>query len=169
MLFVACSGSPTVARVNEEPITAAEVTALSAETPSDLVIAGDPFRRVLSLLIVNLALSTAAEAQFGLEDLDNAERIAVRIAHPPPAEQSVFDQIAADPRLTTAYAEGAAEYFMIRDAVLAEIVTEEVDDAAIQELFGAWADEAVASAEVEVRSQVGSWGGSGVGVLPPPS
>ena len=170
ILAAACSGSPTVAEVNGQEITAAEVNALSADPPDDVVIAGDPFRADLDLLIVNVALMSAAEEQFGFEDLDDPDRIAGRIATPPPPEQQIFANIAADPSLSDTYAEAASAYFTIREAVIDELATEDdLDDAAKGELFGRWADEAVSAAEVVIRSQVGIWGGTGLGVLPPPA
>lgn len=170
VLLAACSSSPTVAEVNGETITAADVDALTAEsTDDDAHVPGDPFRALLGLIIENIALRIAAEEEFGLTGLNDPDRLATRIADPPDREVSVFLNIEANPELTQAYAEGAAEYFTIRDAVLGEILTEEgLDTAAIDAAFEAWRVEVLDAADVIVRSQVGLWGGSGAGVLPPP-
>ncbi len=169
VLVAACSGSPTAAEVNGETITVEQVSALSVEDAGGVIIPGDPFRATLSLLIANVALRTAAEDQFGLVDLNDPGRIAAKIASPPTREQSVFSAIEDNPNLTRAYAEGAAEFFVIRDAVLVELSTAGApDDAALEDLFAAWATNALDVAEVDVRSQVGIWGGTGMGVLPPP-
>ena len=112
----------------------------------------------------------AAEEQFGLRGLNDPDRIAARIADPPNArEVSVFSRIEDDPQLTMAFAEGAAENYAIRDAVIGRLATDDgQDEAALDQIFFAWRNEAVDAAEIDVRSQVGSWGGLAVGVLPPP-
>ncbi len=170
LLFAACSGSPTVAEVNGESITAADVNALSAATPDELFIPGEPFRDALGLLIVNVALRTAAEEQFGFDDLNDADRLAARIADPPTAQEvSAFRSIEADPQLTRAFAEGAAENYTIRDAVVGQLATDESqDESALDQIFFAWREQAVDATEISVRSQVGIWGGLAAGVLPPP-
>lgn len=170
VLVAACSSSPIVAEVNGEMISAADVKALSADTPDDVIIPGAPFRDALGLLIINAALRTAAEEQFGLTGLNDPDRIAARIADPPTErEATVFNNITADPRLTQAFAEGAAENYAIHDAVLAEMVTDEgQDEAALDQIFFDWRQEAIETADINVRSQVGVWGGLADGVLPPP-
>ena len=170
VLLAACSGSPTVAEVNGESISAADVDALIAGTPDEVFTPGDPFRNALGLLVVNVALRTAAEEQFGLSGLNDPDRIAARIADPPNArEVSVFSRIEDDPQLTTGFAEGAAENYAIRDAVIGRLATDDgQDEAALDQIFFAWRNEAVDAAEIEVRSQVGFWGGLAAGVLPPP-
>ena len=150
-------------------ITAAQVEALSGVGEAGGAIQGDEFRDFLGLLIVNIALRTAAEDQFDLAGLNDPDRIADRISDPPGREQSVFRSIEQDPLLTVDYAAGAAEYFLIREAVLGEIATDDpLDDLARDQLFDAWIEAAVAVAEVTVRSHVGVWGGFSAGVLPPP-
>lgn len=157
-----------MAEVNGETISAADVNALSADPSDDVAIPGDPFRRLLNLLVVNAALRTAAEEQFGLDDLNDPDRIAARIASPSAREQSVLQNIEDDLDLTPAYAAGAAEFFVIYEAVLAELATDDdLDDQARDQLFNDWSVQAVDAADVEIRSQVGIWSGND-GVLPPP-
>lgn len=168
VLVTACAGSPTVAVVNGETISAADVTALGGEPIDDVVTPGAPFRRVLTLLVANAVLRTSAEDEFDLDGLNDPDRIADKIANAPAREQSVFRNIENDPDLTPAFAEGAAEFFLIRDAVLAELVSDDgLDDQARDQLFNDWSIGAVDAAEVEIKSQVGIWGGTD-GVLPPP-
>lgn len=168
VLLTACAGSPTVAVVNGETISAADVDALNSDPSDDVSIPGDPFRRVLNLLVSNTLLRTAAEEQFGLDGVNDPDRIADKFANAPAREQSVFQNIRDNPDLTLAYVEGAAEFFLIRDAVLAELVSDDgLDDEARQQIFNDWFRQAVDAAEVEIRSQVGIWGGDD-GVLPPP-
>ena len=169
-LLAACSGSATVAEVNGESITAEDVDVLSAGALDEVFIPGAPFRDALGLLIVNMALRTAAEEQFGLSDLNDPDRLAARIADPPTSrEASAFRSIEADPQLTMAFAEGAAENYTIRDAVVAQIATDDdQDERAFDQIFFAWRDEAVDAADIDVRSWVGIWGGLAAGVLPPP-
>jgi hypothetical protein len=168
VLVTACTGSPTVAEVNGETISAADVNALSADPADDVVIPGDPFRGLLSLLVVNAALRTAAEEQFGLDDLNDPDRIAAKIANASAREQSVLRNIENDSDLTPAYAEGAAEFFVIYDAVVAELAPDDsLDDQARDQRFNDWSAQAVDAADIEIKSQVGIWGGND-GVLPPP-
>jgi hypothetical protein len=157
-----------VAEVNGETISATDVNALGADPSDEVVIPGDPFRGFLSLLVVNAALRTAAEEQFGLDDLNDPDRIAAKMANASAREQSVFQNIEDDPDLTTAYAEGAAEFFVIYEAVVAELATgDSLDDQARDQRFNDWSAQAVDAADIEIKSQVGIWGGND-GVLPPP-
>jgi hypothetical protein len=170
VVVAACSGSPIVAEVNGETITAEQVDALTADTPDEPAIAGAPFRASLSLLIVNAAMRTAAEEQFGASDVDDPDTLAARIADPPTdRELTVFDAIASDPNLTEAWALGAAENFVIRDLVVDALATgDEPDDQALDAVFFDWRAKVVSAADIDVRSRVGEWGDLSTGVLPPP-
>jgi hypothetical protein len=170
VILAACSGSPIVAQVNGETITAEQVDALTAESPDDAAVAGAPFRASLSLLIINAAMRTAAEEQFGANGLDDPDALAARIADPPTEREiTVFDAIASDPNLTEAWALGAAENFVIRDLVVGVMATgDEADDGALDAVFFDWRAEVVEAADIQVRSQVGEWGDLSTGVLPPP-
>jgi hypothetical protein len=168
VVVTACAGSPIVARVNGETITAAQVDALTAETPEGPAIPGAPFRDGLGLLIVNAAIRTAAEEQFGATGLNDPDLLAARIADPPnDLEVSRYEAIASNPGFTDAYSLWVAEQYTIRDAVLTEIAVGGEADAELDGLFSAWGTEAIDAADVWVRSQVGEWGGLAAGVMPP--
>lgn len=166
----ACSGSPIVAEVNGDAITADQVESLTTDPPDGPAIEGEPFRVLLGQLIVNAALRTAAEDQFGATGIDDPDALAARIEDPPTErEATFFASVAADPGITEAWARGAAETFIIRDVVVAELATgDEADDQERDQLFFAWSAEAVAAADVSVRSQVGEWDSESASVLPPP-
>ncbi len=171
--FVAtsCSGSQTVAEVNDHRITVAQVTALSPAGDDEPVYSGATFRRNLNLLIFNTAFRTAAESEFGLEGLNDADRVADRLANPPPDEVAVFASIGADPEATPAFLDAAAEFFLIREAVLMQLLPGPLirDAALATEAFAEWSTAATEMAEIDVASQVGVWDGPRSGILPPPS
>ncbi|GMQ85403.1 MAG: hypothetical protein BMS9Abin07_0969 [Acidimicrobiia bacterium] len=166
-----CSGSQTVAEVNDHPITAEQVTALSAEGEDEPVYSAALFRRNLTLLIFNTAFRTAAESEFGIEGLNDADRLADRIANPPPEQVAIFANIAANPDTTSGLLDTAAEFFLIRDAVLAQLIPDQLsrDPALISEAWDDWSVTAMEAAEVAVASQIGVWDGPGSRILPPPS
>lgn len=171
--FVAssCSGSQTVAEVNDHRITVAQVTALSPAGDDEPVYSGAMFRRNLNLLIFNTAFRTAAESEFGLEGLNDADRVADRLANPPPDEVAVFADIGADPDATPAFLDAAAEFFLIREAVLMQLLPGPLirDAALATEAFAEWSTAATEMAEIDVASQIGVWDGPASGILPPPS
>ena len=164
-----CSGSSTVADVNDHQITVAQVTALSAAGDDEPVYSGATFRRNLSLLIFNVAFRTAAENEFGFEGLNDADRVADRIANPPPDEVAVFANIGADSDTTPACLEVAAEFFLIREAVLIQLLPGPLirDTALVTQAWDEWSTAAAEMAEIDVASQIGVWGGPRTGILPP--
>ena len=166
-----CSGSSTVADVNDHQITVAQVTALSAAGDDEPVYSGATFRRNLSLLIFNVAFRTAAETEFGFEGLNDADRVADRIANPPPDEVAVFANIGADADTTPAFLDVAAEFFLIREAVLIQLLPGPLiqDAALVTEAWDQWSTAAAEMAEIDVASQIGVWDGPATGILPPPS
>ncbi len=166
-----CSGSQTVAEVNDQRITVAQVTALSPAGDDEPVYSGAMFRRNLNLLIFNTAFRTAAESEFGLEGLNDPDRVADRLANPPPDEVAVFVDIGADPDATPAFLDAAAEFFLIREAVLMQLLPGPLirDAALATEAFAEWSTAATEMAEIDVASQIGVWDGPRSGILPPPS
>jgi hypothetical protein len=166
-----CSGSRTVAEVNDDQITAEQVTALSAASDDEAVYSGTTFRRNLTLLIFNTAFRIAADGEFGIEGLNDADRVADRIANPPPDEVAVFASIGADSDATPAFLDAVAELFLIREAVLIQLLPGPlIGDAALAaEAWAEWSAAAVRTAEIDVASQVGVWDGPEFGILPPPS
>jgi hypothetical protein len=170
VFLAACAGSPTVASVDGEEITAAEVTALNTGYTDQVVYSGEAFRRDLSLLVVNLILLASADEQFALSGLDDPAAIADKIDNPSQGEAVVLDNLSSDRTSTPELVAVAAQYFVIRDAVIAELAPgAPVGDEAAGAAFNAWAGVAVGEADVEIRSQVGVWGGPGSGIEPPPS
>ncbi len=166
-----CSGSQAVAEVNDHQITVEQVTALSAAGDDVHVYSGTTFRRNLTLLIFNNAFRTAAENEFGIEGLTDADRVADRIANPPSDEAALFATIGADSDTTQGFLNAAAEFFLIREAVLIELLQGPlVGDAALAtEAWAEWSAAAMQMAEIDVASQVGVWAGPESGILPPPS
>ena len=169
LVAAACTGSPTVAEVNGELITADDVNALSADPPEGPVIPGDPFRADLDLLIINAALRTAARDQFGASGFTDPDRLASKMGDPSDQQAGVFAAIEADPSRSDEYAAGAAQFFLIRDAALAELdPAGELDAFTLEDRFAEWFAAAIEAADVEISSQVGVWDRLSVSVLPPP-
>ncbi len=88
-----------------------------------------------------------------------------------PADLAVFADIGADPDATPAFLNAAAEFFLIREAVLMRLLPDPLirDAALATEAFAEWSTAATAMAEIDVASQIGVWDGPRSGILPPPS
>ena len=70
-----------------------------------------------------------------------------------------------------AFADVAAEFFLIREAVLIQLLPGPLiqDPALVTEAWDQWSTAAAEMAEIDVASQIGVWDGPATGILPPPS
>ncbi|MGB5433843.1 MAG: peptidylprolyl isomerase [Acidimicrobiia bacterium] len=91
------------------------------------------FRADLTNLIYLEAQKSAAEQDFGLTGFDDPERIEAKIADPTEDEAQVFASVQTDLDRTDETAAAVAEQLLIREAVVAELVSDEVDLADIYE------------------------------------
>lgn len=114
----ACSSADTVATVNGEPITRADLEALNVGYRDAPLAPGEQMRQDVTQLVIAKAAATAAEQQFGITfseaDVDD------RIASPPTRYAGLF---AAD--ADSAQARTDATQTLIRDAVVTRLVNDQ--------------------------------------------
>ena len=133
VLAVACADTTVVATVDDAYIDESSVTQLRYSYADAAVYDAEGFRADLTNLIYLEAQKSAAEQDFGLTGFDDPERIEAKIADPTEDEAQVFASVQTDPDRTDETAAAVAEQLLIREAVVAELVSDEVDLADIYE------------------------------------
>ena len=130
---VACADTTVVATVDDAEIDEASVTQLRYSYAEETSYDAEGFRGDLTNLIYLEAQKSAAEQDFGLTGFDDPELIADKIANPTEDEEQVFANVGSDPDRSDATKAAVAEQLLIRDAVVAELVSDEVYLASIYE------------------------------------
>lgn len=133
VLAVACADTTVVATVDDAYIDESSVTQLRYSYADAAAYDAEGFRADLTNLIYLEAQKSAAEQDFGLTGFDDPERIEAKIADPTEDEAQVFASVQTDPDRTDETAAAVAEQLLIREAVVAELVSDEVDLADIYE------------------------------------
>ena len=132
-LAVACADTTVVATVDDAEIDEASVTQLRYSYAEGTSYDAEGFRGDLTNLIYLEAQKSAAEQDFGLTGFDDPELIADKIANPTEGEEQVFASVGSDPDRSGATRAAVAEQLLLRDAVVAELVSDEVYLASIYE------------------------------------
>ena len=132
-LAVACADTTVVATVDDAEIDEASVTQLRYSYAEGTSYDAEGFRGDLTNLIYLEAQKSAAEQDFGLTGFDDPELIADKIANPTEGEEQVFASVGSDPDRSDATRAAVAEQLLLRDAVVAELVSDEVYLASIYE------------------------------------
>ena len=127
VLAVACADTTVVATVDDAYIDEASVTQLRYSYADAAVYDAEGFRADLTNLIYLEAQKSAAEQDFGLTGFDDPERIEAKIADPTEDEAQVFASVQTDLDRTEETSAAVAEQLLIREAVVAELVSEELD------------------------------------------
>ena len=83
------------------------------------------YRGDLTNLIYLEAQKVAAAQDFGLTGFGDPELVADKIANPTEDEERIFESVASDPDRTDATMAAVAEQLLIRDAVVAELASDE--------------------------------------------
>ncbi|MGB5657171.1 MAG: peptidylprolyl isomerase [Acidimicrobiia bacterium] len=133
VLAVACADTTVVATVDDAYIDESSVTQLRYSYADAAAYDAEGFRADLTNLIYLEAQKSAAEQDFGLTGFDDPERIEAKIADPTEDEAQVFASVQTDLDRTDETAAAVAEQLLIREAVVAELVSDEVDLADIYE------------------------------------
>ncbi len=114
----ACSSADTVATVNGEPISRADLEALNVGYRDAPLAPGEQMRQDVTQLIIAKAAATAAEEQFGISVSDTD--VDARIASPPIRYAGLF-AAASD----SAQARSDARQTLVRDAVVTRLVQDQ--------------------------------------------
>lgn len=125
VLAVACADTTVVATVDDTAIEEASVTTLRHSYADGTSYDAEVFRGDLTNLVYLEAQKVAAEEDFGLTGFDDPELIADKIANPTEDEEQIFASVESDPDRTEATMAAVAEQLLIRDAVVAELVSDE--------------------------------------------
>ncbi len=121
LVLAACGGANIAATVNGKDISDADVLALGA-APSDAPTVGaEGFRNLLTNTIFTEAMVTAAEADFGIENLDAQASTDAYIANVTPAELNILQSVAANPQLSDEAVDLVAVQLLVRSTVKEEI------------------------------------------------
>ncbi|MGB5167433.1 MAG: hypothetical protein WBP49_03395, partial [Acidimicrobiia bacterium] len=127
VLAVACADTTVVATVDDAYIDESSVTQLRYSYADAAAYDAEGFRADLTNLIYLEAQKSAAEQDFGLTGFDDPERIEAKIADPTEDDAQVFASVQTDLDRTDETTAAVAEQLLIREAVVAELVSEELD------------------------------------------
>ena len=127
VLAVACADTTVVATVDDAYIDESSVTQLRYSYADAAAYDAEGFRADLTNLIYLEAQKSAAEQDFGLTGFDDPERIEAKIADPTEDEAQVFASVQTDLDRTEETSAAVAEQLLIREAVVAELVSDELD------------------------------------------
>lgn len=134
LVLAACGGANIAATVNGVELADGEVLAL-AERPSDETVTdAEGFRNLLTNAILTEAMVTAAETDFGLENLDSKESIDAFIAGASPDDLGILQSVSANPGLSEDAVNLVAQQLLVR-ATVKEALANDTDY-----LEGVWQD-----------------------------
>jgi parvulin-like peptidyl-prolyl isomerase len=125
VLAAACADTTVVATVDDATIDESTVTDLRFSYADETSYDAEVFRADLTNLVYLEAQKVAAEEEFGLTGFDDPELIADKIANPTEDEEQIFASVESDPDRTDATKAAVAEQLLIRDAVVAELASDE--------------------------------------------
>ena len=123
LLAASCASADTLATVNGNELTKADLTALRSSYDDPSTVNTETLRSDLSLLIVLEALRTAATEQFGVE-ITEAD-IAERLTNPPERYADVIAPPSEFADITEQAVRASAIQSLVRDGVVAELAAQE--------------------------------------------
>ncbi|GMR02654.1 MAG: peptidylprolyl isomerase [Acidimicrobiia bacterium] len=124
LVLAACGGANIAATVNGKDIPDADVLALGAAAFDTPTVGAEEFRNLLTNTIFTEAMVTAAEADFGVENLDAQASIDAYIANIAPAELNILQSVAANPQLSDEAVNLVAAQLLVRSTVKEQIAND---------------------------------------------
>ncbi|MCL1598692.1 MAG: peptidylprolyl isomerase [Actinomycetia bacterium] len=124
LVLAACGGANVAATVNGVEINDGEVLALAERSGDEAVTDAEGFRNLLTNAILTEAMVTAAESEFGLENIDSQETVDVFIAGASPDELGILQSVAANPGLSEDAVDLVATQLLVRSTVKEQIAND---------------------------------------------
>lgn len=119
LLAVSCASADTLASVNGQDVTRAELVALRPSYSDVAAVSAEQLRSDLTLLIFLEAVREAASDQFGYEMTET--EVEERLANPPPRYAAVIAPAEQFPDVTEEAIRTSATQSLVRDAVVPEL------------------------------------------------
>ncbi len=135
LVLAACGGANVAATVNGVDLVDGEVLALAERSGDESVTDAEGFRNLLTNAILTEAMVTAAEDEFGLENLDSEESVDAFITGASPDDLGILQSVSDNPGLSEAAVDLVAKQLLVRSTVKGQIALD------TEFLEGVWQDD----------------------------
>ncbi len=117
LVLAACGGANVAATVNGKDVLDADVLALGVAMPEGSSVGGEVFRSLLTNTIFTESIVTAAESEFGAENLGARSTVDAFIANASPGDLNILQSIASNPQLSDDAVDLVATQLLVRSIV----------------------------------------------------
>jgi len=135
LVLAACSAGGVAATVNGVEITDDNIVGLAARSEGAVSADAEQYRNLLTNSIVTVAMVSAAETDFGLEDLSSPEATDAYLAEASVQDIALIDRVSSNPDLTQDAVELVTVQLNVRASVKEELASE------TEFLQGIWQDD----------------------------
>jgi parvulin-like peptidyl-prolyl isomerase len=135
LVLAACGGANVAATVNGARIADDEVLALAVTPEEASVVGAEGFRNLLTNAILTEAMITAAEQEFGIQDLGGQESVDAFMAQATPEELGILQSVAGNPGLSDDAVDLVAQQLLVRSTVKEQIANDQ------EYLEGVWQED----------------------------
>ncbi|VAW03562.1 hypothetical protein MNBD_ACTINO01-2627 [hydrothermal vent metagenome] len=135
LVLAACGGANVAATVDGVDLVDGEVLALAVRPSDESVTDAERFRNLLTNAILTEAMVTAAEDEFGLENLDSEASVDAFIAGASPDDLGILQSVSDNPGLSEAAVDLVAKQLLVRSTVKEQIALD------TEFLEGVWQDD----------------------------
>lgn len=120
-----CSSADVAATVNGSDIPESAVLGIRVGAADEISVSAEQYRNDLSRLIFTASMATAAEADFGMTDLDTPEGRETYLATASTGEREYLQSISDDPTLTEAAGDFVITQLLLRSKVREALASDE--------------------------------------------
>jgi len=124
LVLAACGGANVAATVNGAPISDEDVLALAVNPQEEGVVDGEGFRNLLTNAILTEAMITAAEQEFGIQDLGGQQSVDAFMSQATPEELGILQSVAANPGLSDDAVNLVSQQLLVRSTVKEQIAND---------------------------------------------
>ncbi len=117
LVLAACGGANVAATVNGKDVFDADVLGLGAAMPEESTVSGEAFRNLLTNTIFTESMVTAAESDFGAENLGSRSSVDAFIASASPDDLNILQSVASNPQLSENAVDLVATQLLVRSVV----------------------------------------------------
>ncbi len=134
LVLAACGGANIAATVNGVELADNDVLALAVRSGEEAVTDAEGFRNLLTNAILTEAMVTAAENEFGVENIDSKESVDAFVSGASVDDLGILQSVTANPGLSEDAVRLVAQQLLVRSMVKNEIANDR------EFLEGVWQD-----------------------------
>ena len=124
IVLAACGGANIAATVDGTQIADEEIFALAVTPQEQGVVGAEGFRNLLTNAILTETMMTAAEQDFGIQDLGTQESADAFTTRATPEELGILQSVAANPGLSDDAVDLVAQQLLVRSTVKEQIAND---------------------------------------------